>query len=95
MPRVLYAPEAEDDLVGITEYIARDKPAAARCWLERIRQTCDMLSVQPEAGELRSGFGVPRCRSFSVGNYVIFFRSTDDGIEIARIIHGSRDMQNP
>lgn len=30
MPRVRYAPEAEGDLVGIAEYIARDKPAATR-----------------------------------------------------------------
>ena len=45
-------------------------------------------------GEVRPGFGVPGCRSFSVGNYVIFFRPIDDGIEIARVIHGSRDMRN-
>jgi plasmid stabilization system protein ParE len=27
---VIYAPEADDDLVGIVEYMARDKPRAAR-----------------------------------------------------------------
>jgi toxin ParE1/3/4 len=45
-------------------------------------------------GELREGFGVPGCRSFSVGNYAIFFRPVEGGIEVARIIHGSRDMRN-
>ena len=94
MPQVVYAPEAEVDLVGIVEFIARDKPAAARSWLERIQQSCELLATQPEAGELRPGFGVPGCRSFSVGNYVIFFRAAGDGIEVARIVHASRDMKN-
>jgi plasmid stabilization system protein ParE len=30
----------------------------------------------------------------SVGMYVIFFRPTSNGIEIARILHGSRDLGN-
>ena len=30
MPAVIYAPEADDDLEGIVDYIARDKPTAAR-----------------------------------------------------------------
>ncbi len=94
MPRVLYAPEAEGDLVGIAEYIARDKPVAARKWVDKIRTTCETLATQPQMGELRQGFGVPGCRCFSVGNYVIFFRAAGDGIEVARIIHGSRDMRN-
>lgn len=94
MPQVVYAPEAEADLVGIAEHIAWDKPAAARSWLRRIRESCELLATQPEAGELRPGFGVPGCRSFSVGSYVIFFRVAGDGIEVARIVHGSRDMRN-
>ena len=80
MATVIYAPEADDDLAGIVAYIARDKPKAARDWLAKIRQTCELLATQPEMGELREGFGVPGCRSFSVGNYVIFFRAADDGI---------------
>jgi len=94
MPRVIYAPEADSDLVGIAEFIARDKPEAARHWVQEIRQTCKTLAVQPEMGELRKGFGVAGCRCFSVGNYVIFFRSLNDGLEVARIIHGSRDLRN-
>ncbi len=94
MPRVDYAPEADDDLVGIAEVIARDKPEAARRWIQKICDVCSTLATQPELGELRKGFGVPGCRSFSVGNYVIFFKPVDDGVEIARIVHGSRDMRN-
>ena len=91
---IIYAPEADDDLIGIVDYIARDKPGAARDWLAKIRQTCELLATQPGIGELREGFGVSGCRSFSVGNYASFFRPGEGGIEVARIIHGSRDMRN-
>ena len=65
MANVIYAPEADDGLFGIVEYIARNKPDAARNWLRQIRETCEMIATQPEVGELRPGFGVSGCRSFS------------------------------
>jgi toxin ParE1/3/4 len=52
------------------------------------------LAQHPLTGESRPGFGVAGCRSVSVGMYVIFFRLTPDGLEIARILHGSRDLGN-
>ncbi|MEM7455411.1 MAG: type II toxin-antitoxin system RelE/ParE family toxin [Planctomycetota bacterium] len=94
MANVIYAPEADGDLFGIIEFIARDKPDAARNWLRKIRETCETIATQPNMGELRPGFGVPGARSFSVGNYVIFFRKIEGGIEVSRVIHGNRDMRN-
>jgi toxin ParE1/3/4 len=91
---VIYAPEADDDLIGIVDYIACDKPGAPRDWLAKIRQACELLATQPGMGGLREGFGVPGCRSFSVGNGVLFFRPVEVGIEVARAIHGSRDKRN-
>ncbi|AUB37002.1 Plasmid stabilization system protein ParE [Nostoc flagelliforme CCNUN1] len=32
-------------------------------------------------------------RSFPVKNYLIFYRTIDEGIEIARILHGSQDIE--
>jgi toxin ParE1/3/4 len=94
MANVVYAPEADDDIFGIVEFIARDKPEAARNWMRKIRETCNTIATQPNMGESRPGFGVPGCRSFSIGNYVIFFREIEGGIEVARVIHGNRDMRN-
>lgn len=67
MAVVIYSPEANDDLEAIVDYIARDKPLADREWLTQIRETCETLATQPGAGEVREGFGVQGCRSFSVG----------------------------
>ena len=37
MSNVVFAPEAENDVIGIADYIARDKPEAARRWVHKIR----------------------------------------------------------
>ena len=31
-------------------------------------------------------------RSFPADDYIIFYRPTEAGIEVARIVHGSRDI---
>ena len=94
MARVIYSPNADADLLDIAEYIAQDKPDAALRWLQAIREKCALLAGNPEMGQERLGYGVADCRSFSVGNYVIFFRAIDQGIEVARIVHGSRDLRH-
>ena len=53
-----------------------------------------MLAEQPEMGEERKGFGVLGCRSFAVGTYVVFYRAIEGGIQVARVVHGSRDLDN-
>jgi toxin ParE1/3/4 len=94
MPRVVYSPAAGDDLVDIAGFIAHDKPSAARKWVSTLRDRCELLAMNPDLGEQRPGFGVVGCRCFGVGNYVIFYRAVDNGIEVARIVHGSRDLEN-
>ena len=92
MSEATFSQDAEADLLDIAEFIARDNPIAAREWVDAVRQRCHLLSQHPLMGESRPGFGVAGCRSISVGLYVIFFRPSASGVEIARIVHGSRDL---
>ena len=92
MSEATFSRDAEADLLDIAEFIARDNPIAAREWVDAVRQRCHLLSQHPLMGESRPGFGVAGCRSISVGLYVIFFRPSASGVEIARILHGSRDL---
>ena len=94
MSRARFSADVEADLLAIVEFIAQDNPNAAREWLRSIRERSDLLAQQPLTGESRPGFGVAGCRSVSVGVYVIFFRPMPGGVEIARILHGSRDLGN-
>lgn len=92
MSEATFSEAAQADLLDIAEFIARDNPIAAREWVDAVRQRCHLLSQHPLMGESRPGFGVAGCRSISVGLYVIFFRPSASGVEIARILHGSRDL---
>ena len=94
MSTARFSANAEADLLAIVEFIAQDIPNAAREWLGLIRERCELLVQHPLTGESRPGFGIAGCRSVSVGVYVIFFRPTPNGLEIARILHGSRDLGN-
>ncbi|MEO8271793.1 MAG: type II toxin-antitoxin system RelE/ParE family toxin [Aureliella sp.] len=92
MPAPVLSLDAEEDLTGIIDYVAKRNTSAARSLLEQLEATCRLLADNPDLGEIREGFGVPGCRSFSVSRYVIFFRPNSDGVEVARIIDGSRDL---
>ncbi len=37
---------------------------------------------------------VTSLRSFPVGNYLIFYCPVNKGIEVIRVLHGARDIQN-
>ena len=94
MAKLVFAPLAEQDLDEILEYISRDKPEAARRWVQRIREKCFILAENPQIGELRSEFKTGEFRCSMVGEYVIFYRPIGGGVEIARVVRGERDIRN-
>jgi toxin ParE1/3/4 len=82
---------AERDLDEIADYLADRNPAAAIREIERLLERFTLLASQPLMGQLRED--LPRCpRSFSSGNYLILYRPTSTGIEVARIVHAARDL---
>jgi toxin ParE1/3/4 len=96
MPRLEVSPAANDDLIEIGAFIARQSGSLHRAesFLDSVYRTFETLATQPEMGELRPEFATGLYRSFSVGNYVIYFRPTADGIRVARVLHGARDHQS-
>jgi toxin ParE1/3/4 len=93
MAKVHYSSLAARDLWENAEYIARDKPDAAYHWVEAVEDTCARLALYPEMGERREIRNLGRCRSFTCGKYVVFFRGVSDGVEIIRIVRGDRDIE--
>ena len=91
MPRVLRTTRARIDLLQIWCHIAEDKPSAADRFLDTIEEKCLILAKNPRMGQVRPELA-PNLRSFPVSNYVIFYRPIEDGIEVDRVISGSRDI---
>ena len=81
------------DLDGIHDYIARDNPIAATRWLKKTLDKFSWLAKNPISGEARNDIR-PGIRVASHGNYAIFFRSREDHLEIARVLHGARDIED-
>jgi toxin ParE1/3/4 len=91
MPQVLKRPLAEANLDDIWWYIAQDNPDAADRLLDKIEEQCQALAQFPQMGINRDEL-MPALRSFPIGNYLIFYLSTDDGVEIVRVLSGMRDI---
>jgi toxin ParE1/3/4 len=91
MPIIIKRPRARGDLTEIWNYIAADNETRADAFVDLIDQKFQALAGYPNLGrsrdELEEGL-----RSLPVGSYVIFYRAIPAGVEIVRVLHGSRDL---
>ncbi len=55
------------------------------------QEKTEALARMPEMGRAREELA-PGLRSLNAGNYLIFYRPADDGMQVIRIAHGSRDL---
>jgi len=81
--------DAVSDLIEIHNYIANDKPGAARSVAERIKNETSLLKENPGAG--RPG-RVEGTRELVVSGlpYIIPYRAKNNIIEILRVLHAAR-----
>lgn len=91
MARVIYAPEAEADIWAIARRIAEENLGAAERFIELIDEKAELIATAPAMGRQRDELS-RGLRSLPVGAYVIFYRKTKKGIQVARILHGARDI---
>jgi toxin ParE1/3/4 len=91
--KLLRSPAAAADLVEIWDYIADDNPAAATRMLERIERTARKLLRNAKAGRERAELS-PGLRSVVCRPYVVFYRLVGASVEIVRVLHGARDIDN-
>ena len=91
MSRLFFSPASRRDLLQILDYIAQDNPQAATRFVDQIEQKCHSLAESPDMGFPRNEL-LPQLRVWPVGNYLVFYRPADDGIEVVRVVHGARDI---
>lgn len=93
MAQLRIGPRASEDLLEIWSYIADDSEVNADGFIDRIYETIEMLARQPGLGRHRDELA-PGIQSFPVGRYSIFYRVVAGAIEIVRVLHGARDIEN-
>jgi toxin ParE1/3/4 len=92
MATLLKRPLAELDLLDIWDYIADDSLDRADDFLDRIESKLMTLAQNSGLGRKRSEL-LPDLRSFSIGNYVVFYQQIEGGIDVIRLLHSSRDIE--
>jgi toxin ParE1/3/4 len=91
MKPVIVSSRAENDLADIADYISLDDPRRALSFTEELEARFVDVGERPLSFPARPEWGMNK-RSAVHGRYVIIFRVNDEHIEILRVAHGARDL---
>lgn len=89
---IRWTERAAADLVAIGDYIAADKPAAARAWVERLRERAANIAETPLAGRTVPELGRDDVREIFLRSYRIVYRVVPEGIVVLTIFEGHRPL---
>jgi len=91
MTRFRLSRQAKADLEAIAAYIGDRNASAADREVRKLREKFAILGRNPLLGKLRQELpGAPR--SFAAGSFLILYKLTANGIEVARVVHAARDL---
>ena len=93
MGRIRRTPRAGRDLEEIWFFVAQDDPAAADRWLDTLEEKLSLIADNPLMGTARPDIA-PELRYHPVGRYLLLYRIVSGGIEVVRVVHGTRDLLN-
>ena len=87
--KIVFSPQARDDLREIVLDIASDNPDAARALLKRLRSRITDLADTPHIG--RPG-RIPGTRELAIPGtaYIAPYQVSGDQLQILRVYHGAR-----
>lgn len=94
--RLRYLPAAVDDLIAIHDWIANDAPTRAHAFIESVNARIGRLATHPHLGRIPrhsklQAFGY---RVLMVDSYLVFYLIRGRTVEIHRVIHGSRHLDD-
>jgi toxin ParE1/3/4 len=93
MPEVIWTPRAREDLEQIVYYIrvSAERPFTAQRIAEEIVREAEKLATVAESGP-RHPAAPDFWRYFRHKRWLIFYKPIPIGVEIMRVIDGSRDL---
>lgn len=89
--KVRITAEAESDLEGIADYIARDNVPKALSFIRDLRDKCLGLAEMPLAFPKLAHYEQSGIRHRVHGSYRIFYRIDGQQVIILHILHGAMD----
>jgi addiction module RelE/StbE family toxin len=92
--RVIWAPQAREDLNDIRRYIARNSQLYADVFLDRVLEAADRLEQFPRSGRIVPEAGQDDIRQVIVQSYRVIYRVRSDLVEILTVVHGARRLRD-
>jgi toxin ParE1/3/4 len=98
MSQIIKRPRAERDLEECFVFIGEQNLDAALDFLTMAEETFLQLAKFPRIGKSRpvKSRVFPNVRQFPIKGFdkhLIFYRPIDDGIEVIRVLHSARDIE--
>lgn len=90
MTKIVWAPQAIQDVEAIRAHIARDSNLYADLVVERVVAAVERLADHPRSGRVVPELGDESIREVIHGNYRIVYRLRDEVVEVATVFHGAR-----
>ena len=92
MKEPIFSPASLRDIEEVAEFIARDRPAAAQAFIERVIRAADRLAQSPHMGTACDHL-LTNARCLSVGRYIVYFRPHEGTVQMLRVVDGARDQR--
>jgi len=93
MNRFRLSTRGRADLAEVHHYIAKDNLPAADQFINGLFELFQLLADNPMIGQERNDLR-SKLRSMTHGRYVVFYYPGSDGVDIAGVVHGARDVES-
>jgi addiction module RelE/StbE family toxin len=91
--RIVWSPQALEDIEEIRSYIARDSPVSAELFVDRIFESAGRLLDHPWSGRIVPEFKDATLREVILGSYRVIHRVRQSTIFISTVFHAARLLQ--
>jgi toxin ParE1/3/4 len=88
-----WSQRAQNDLVEIASFIARDDPAAARAWVKRLRKRAQLAVTMPYGGRVVPEQSDDDIREVFVRSYRIIYRIQGRQTIVLTVLEGHRILR--
>jgi toxin ParE1/3/4 len=92
-PRIVHSRASREDLAEIWRFIANDSVFRADKFVQMLDERLMHLATNPLIGRPRPELAT-NIRSYPVSPLIVFYIAAEDGIQIVRILHSSRDIKS-
>jgi toxin ParE1/3/4 len=93
MATVDFSTLATADLESIVIYVSDYNLTSAQKMVKELMKKFQLLAENPKLGISRDNY-ILGMRSFPYKDYVIYYFPTENGVEIYRVIHGARNIDD-